>query len=136
MSKTMRVRISTPRGELVREQIVHLRFGSDDGWRGVLPGHEPARAALIEGPIALRDVAGEQRWIASEAGVVAIDRDEVRILTTWAIDASTLAELREAVELRDRARIEIEAEARALAHRHELATRRALIALERKVGLP
>ncbi len=136
---TLVVRVSTPRVELHRPAVLRLRFASDDGWRGVLPGHEPSRASLLEGPIALVEPAGPSeriRWLASEGGLITIDRREVLIATAWAVEADTLAELGEAVAARDRAREAIELEARALARRHELATRRALIALERKVVAP
>lgn len=139
MVASMRVRVSTPRIELVHDEVLRLRFASDDGWRGVLPGHEPSRATLVPGPIAyvVGDAAGERtRWLATEGGLIVIDRSEIWIATRWATEAEELDSLSEAVAERDRAREQIELEARARAHRHEVAARRALIALERKVAMP
>lgn len=135
---TMLVRVSTPRSELVHTRVLRLRFATDDGWRGVLPRHEPSRATLVPGPILLVVHEGgveRLRWLATEGGLIVIDAGEVLIATRWATEADTLDELAAAVRERDQAREQIEVEARALAQRHELATRRALVALERKVAM-
>jgi F0F1-type ATP synthase epsilon subunit len=156
--KTMRLTVSTPGRELELESLVALRFMAEDGWRGVLPGHEPARARIRGGPVRCvelpaegapaarpgapapdrleRALAGPVRWLATEGGVILIDRLELRILTRWAGTAESLARLRELVEARDRERERLEEQARTVATRHELATRRALVALERKISLP
>jgi F0F1-type ATP synthase epsilon subunit len=136
---TMTVRVSTPRHEQVHAQVLRLRFATDDGWRGVLPGHEPSRATLAPGPVALvldEREAERLRWVVTEGGLIVIDPREVVILTRWASEGDTLDELGAAVRERDQAREQIEQEARARAHRHEIATRRALAALERKVSMP
>lgn len=136
---TLAVRVSTPRLELLHTQVLRLRFATDDGWRGVLPGHEPSRATLAPGPVALvvHERGDERlRWLATEGGLIVIEAREVIIVTRWASEGDTLDELGEAVRERDAAREQIEVEARALAQRHELATRRALVALERKVSMP
>jgi len=135
-ARTMRARISTPAGELDLGPITALRLLAEDGWWGVLPGHEPARARVLDGPLRCTTSAGETRWLASEGGVAIIDRDQLRILTSWAVEADSLTELRARVEAREAERRRLEAEARTLAQRHELATRRALVALERKITLP
>nr|ACJ66830.1 ATP synthase F1 epsilon subunit [uncultured bacterium pSY1435] len=135
----MVVRVSTPRLERIHTDVARLRFATDDGWRGVLPGHEPSRTTLVPGPIALvtREQAGERlRWLATEGGLITIGSAEVVITTRWATHSDTLEQLSEAVRVRDRAREQVELEARELARRHELAVRRALIALQRKVARP
>ena len=134
--RAIRLRVSTPAGELELGPLVGLRFAAADGWRGVLPGHEPARARLREGPIRCLGPGERISWLASEGGVIDIDRFEVRITSSWAAQAETLAELRGLVDARDAERRRFEEEARSLAQRHEIATRRALTALERKVGSP
>jgi F0F1-type ATP synthase epsilon subunit len=138
-ARTIVLRVSTPRLELVHSDVVSLRFVTDDGWRGVLPGHEPSRATLLPGPLAwvVHDQSGDRfGWLATEGGLIVIDPTEVVIATRWATEADTLDELSEAVRVRDRVREQVEHEARELARRHELAVRRALIALERKVARP
>lgn len=128
--------VSTPDTELELDALASVRFLTHDGWRGLCPGHEPGRASLRNGPI--RCVKHDQsvRWLATEGGVMLIDRHELRVLTRWAVAADSLASLREQVEARDSARAHLETEARALARRHELATRRALMVLERKIVTP
>lgn len=153
---SLRLLISTPAGEEELPAVRALRFPAGDGLRGILPGHEPGRAMLREGPIRVVEAKadarprqltiapadreleheGPLRWLATEGGVVLIDRHTVRILTRWAAVADTLAGLRAQVEARDEERSRLEQEARILARRHELATRRALVALQRKVTQP
>jgi len=130
------VHVSTPASELELGPLISLRFLTVDGWRGIRPGHEPGRASLRRGPIRCAESETTIRWLATEGGLILIDRSELRILTRWAETADTLARLRELVEARDAERARLEDEARALGHRHEVATRRALMALERKVTRP
>ncbi|MFO7561485.1 MAG: hypothetical protein R6X02_02480 [Enhygromyxa sp.] len=132
----MTLRVSTPASELELGPLCSLRFATVDGWRGIRPGHEPARASVRKGPIRCAASETEVRWLATEGGLLLIDRHELRILTRWAEAADTLAQLRALVEARDAERARLEDEARALGHRHEVATRRALMALERKVTRP
>lgn len=133
------LRVSTPRLELSYASVLRLRFVTDDGWRGVLAGHEPSRATLASGPLAIvvRDDRGQHlRWLATEGGLIVIEPREVSIVTRWATEGATLEALSAAVYDRDQLRGQIELEARAKARRHEIATRRALAALERKVAMP
>lgn len=130
------LRVSTPARELEIGPLVSLRFATVDGWRGIRPGHEPGRASVRSGPIRCAVTDDSVRWLATEGGLILIDRHELRILTRWAETADTLAQLRGLVEVRDAERARLEDEARALGHRHEVATRRALMALERKVTRP
>jgi F0F1-type ATP synthase epsilon subunit len=136
--KGLTLRVSTPASELELGPLASLRFATVDGWRGIRPGHEPGRASLRKGPIrcAMAPDEAEVRWLATEGGLILIDRHELKILTRWAEAADTLVGLRELVEARDVERARLEDEARALGHRHEVATRRALMALERKVTRP
>jgi F0F1-type ATP synthase epsilon subunit len=125
--------VSTPHASLELDALASVRFLTHDGWRGLWPGHEPGRASLHKGPIRCVDRDQRVRWVATEGGVMLIDRRELRVLTRWAAVADTLGLLREQVEARDSERAHLETEARALARRHELATRRALMVLERKI---
>jgi F0F1-type ATP synthase epsilon subunit len=134
--RSLRLEVSTPSGTLSLGPLASLRFATHDGWRGVWPGHEPGRASLHGGPIRLASVDGEVRWLATEGGVILIERRRVRVLARWATTADTLTQLREQVEARDAERSRIEREAQAVGRRHEIATRRALMALERKVSAP
>ncbi|MBK8263238.1 MAG: hypothetical protein IPK80_18080 [Nannocystis sp.] len=127
--------LHTPEEELRIERVRRLRFETDDGHRGVLPGHEPALALLQEGPlhVVTEGERGEEieQHIAAEEGLVTIRQDEVHVVTRWAAQAPTLELLLAMVERRSAARRRIEDEARAFGHRHELALQRALLRLRR-----
>lgn len=130
----MEVSVSSPAFSQVFEQVVHLRFRASDGWRALRPGHAPARALLVEGVLVLRELAGGLVWIVCDAGLVRIERAAVRVLTRWAIVANTLADLREHVEALELERARVEAETRTLVQHHDIATQRALAALDRRGG--
>ena len=132
MTATTSVRISTPGWRDTLEGIARLRLEADDGARGVLPGHEPARVCLTAGAVEVVDLEGRSRFIATEGGLAWIDREAVTLVSTWATIADDLPALREAVLARRRTRARIEQQARATAHRHEVATRRALSALRKE----
>lgn len=133
MTATMRVMVSTPAEPIELGEVRHLRLEAPDGARGVLPGHEPARVSLLPGPMVFVDAQGEERYLATEGGIAVIDRDHVLLVCRWAAFAPDLDELRRQVARRRATRREAEHEARALAHRHEVATRRALAGLRREL---
>jgi F0F1-type ATP synthase epsilon subunit len=132
----MKLVVSTPDRTLELDPLVSVQFETHDGWRGIWPGHEPSRASLRTGPIRCASAGGAVQWVASEGGVMLIDRQVARVLTRWAAVADTLASLREQVEARELERTRLEQEARAISHRYEVATRRALMVLERKITAP
>jgi F0F1-type ATP synthase epsilon subunit len=128
----MRLEVVTPAGTLTCSGVTSLRFDAPDGARGVLPGHERARVVVEPGAI---DVVGAEgpRVLATEGGLATIDPALVRIVTPWAALAPDFAALQQLVTARSALRSEAETEARALAVRHEMATRRALASLRRQV---
>ncbi|MCB9715411.1 MAG: ATP synthase F1 subunit epsilon [Myxococcales bacterium] len=133
----MEILVSTPSGLETIEGIVRLRLEAPDGARGVLPGHERARVGFLPGPVVLvsEDESGEQeRYLATEGGVASIEPTRVLLVCRWAASATSLEQLRERVAARRATRTAAEQRARAIAHRHEMATRRALAGLRREVG--
>ena len=136
MTPTLTLRIVTPTAITVIEGVTQLRLGAPDGSRGVLPGHEPARLVVDPEPLEVtrgHDEAQTRSFVANEGGVVWVDRDAVTVVTRWATVADDLPGLLDTVRGREAMRREVEAEARAVAHGHELATQRALAALRREV---
>lgn len=136
MSRTMEVRISTPAGLEVEGGILRVRLEATDGARGVLPGHERARLCLVAGPIELWDHAGGRercRFVVTEGGVAEVEPEGITLVCRWAARAASLPALREQVQARRAERAAAEQEARAIAQRHETATRRALAGLRREV---
>jgi F-type H+-transporting ATPase subunit epsilon len=51
-----------------------------DGWLGVRPRHAPFQARLLAGDVVVR-AAGRERTLATLGGTIAVDGDEVTILT-------------------------------------------------------
>lgn len=136
MSRTMTVRVYTPAGLAVHTNVRRLRLEATDGARGVLPGHERARLTFVAGPIELVDEHDEEErshFLATEGGVARVGPDGVTLVCRWAAHADSLEGLREHVKARHVERAIAEQEARAVAHRHEVATRRALAGLRREV---
>lgn len=137
MSPTLTLRVLTPTTTTVIEDVTRLRLESPEGSRGVLPRHEPARLVLDPEPIeVVRHEGDEERrsFVATEGGLAWIDREEVIVVSRWAASAADLEALLDVVRGRESVRREAEAEARAVAHGHEVATQRALAALRREVS--
>ncbi|MEZ4448865.1 MAG: hypothetical protein R3B09_05230 [Nannocystaceae bacterium] len=130
--------MSTPAERRVIDGVTRLRFTTWDGQRGVLTGHEPARALVGEAAIELTIVdargGARERFLACEEGLAEIDPRGVEIAARWAAEAGTLGELRALVTDRARTRATIEAEAKALALRHEVALHEAMSRLVRRTG--
>jgi F0F1-type ATP synthase epsilon subunit len=133
----MTVQVCTPAGLTVLAGIRRLRLEASDGARGVLPGHERARLTFVGGPIELVDGPEENErlhYLATEGGVAQVEPAGVTLVCRWAAHAGSLPALREHVKARRAERAAAEQEARAVAHRHETATRRALAGLRREVS--
>ncbi|MEX1362272.1 MAG: ATP synthase F1 subunit epsilon [Nannocystaceae bacterium] len=133
----MQVLVSTPAGPYIVDDVIRLRLPAPDGARGVLPGHERARFGVLPGPLVLvcEGPDGEhEHYLATEGGVASVDPRRVLLVCRWAAAASTLDALREQVAARRATRATAEQRARTVAHRHEMATRRALAELRREVG--
>lgn len=114
--------------------VVSLRFEAPDGARGVQPGHEPALALLESGVARLRNGDDATTYLATDGGLVWIDRGDVRIVSRWIARAPSMEALVRLVQRRRQVRGRLEEHARRQAQRHEVATRRALAKLQREVG--
>lgn len=126
----MTLYLQSPAGCEVIREVTSVRFDAPDGARGVQPGHEPAVALLRQGMASYR-VGEALVYVASEGGMVWIDRDQVRLVSGWIAQAPTTSALVRLVQRRRQVRGRLEEHARRLAERHELATRRALARLSR-----
>jgi len=128
---TLRLHLCTPFGEEVVEGVTHLRLEAPDGARGVQPGHEPGLLNLRPGALTVR--AEAEFFVATEGGFAWIEPERVRVITRWAARAATFQELVELLETRAQRRSRLEGEVQAQLKRHEVATQRALIGLQREV---
>lgn len=137
-SRTMRLTIDTPTEERVLEGVTCVRLEAPDGHRGVQPGHETALAVVVPGVLHVRrQLEGglsEESFLACEGGLAWIEAREVRVVTSWAGGAKSLERVVQLLRARARRREQLEGSARALLERHEAATRRALLGLQRKVS--
>lgn len=132
---SLSLRISTPREETMIEGVLRLRFEAPDGFRGVLPGHEPATLILMPGVVRLvRGPEPAPYYLATEGGFIEIDRAALSLTTRWAMGGDELGALATMLRARGERRRSIDAEARRLAERHELAARKALARLQREVA--
>ena len=129
MMRVMQVHVVSPGWVETYSDVVHVRIEATDGARGFQAGHERALACLQPGPIELTSGDGARSFVATEGGVVSVDDDGLRVITPWATAAADLATLADAVRARRELRRTAEAEARALALRHEKAAQRALVSL-------
>jgi len=135
---TLRLVLNTPARHTTWDDVTLVRVLALDGHRGIQPGHEPAVLALQQGVVhvvRLHDGKPRERFLATEGGVAWIDPSQVVLTSRWIAEAShdldvILARLRGRAEERSLR----ENEARALLSRHETATRRALIDLQREVS--
>lgn len=126
--------IVTPGRVEVIEDVVRIRLDAPDGSRGVLSGHERSRVVLEPGPVEVVRDQEVTTFIATEGGVAWIEPRGVELVSTWATRAHDLASLAKMVARRAQFRRDVEAQARLVARRHELATQRALAGLRREVS--
>lgn len=133
MPRTLRVCVVSPADELVVEEVRHVRLDADDGARGVMPGHERATMVIERGLITVR-VGEVERYLVSEGGVAFVSPDEVHIVTSWAAQAETMQALVELVRHRAAGARALDERRHTVAHRHEVAVRRALHELLREVS--
>ena len=129
----MKLEVVTAARTFLVEAVASIRFDAPDGARGVLPGHEPARVVVEPGAVEFTLAGGERGVMATEGGLATIDPKQMSIATRWAAQADGIDRLRRTVAARAEFRAAAEVEARALAVRHEMATRRALASLRRQV---
>jgi len=125
--------LQSPAGADELEAVSSLRFEAPDGGRGVQPGHEPALALLTPGMASYRS-ADHTGYLATEGGLVWIDRARVRLVSRWIARAPSMEALLRLVQRRRERRDRLEDQARRQAEHHELATRRALSKLQREVS--
>ena len=134
--RCFRLVAESPTGVVELEHVASLRFGSGDGHRGVLRGHEPSCAVLRKGVVRIiQRVDGklEELFLATEGGLAWIERAEVRLVTRWATGPADLPELRRRLEAHVLELKQAEEDARTVVARHEVATQRALARLRREV---
>lgn len=134
MTRALRLEVDAPDGLRALEQVIALRLEAPDGALGVLPGHERAVLALLPGPLVARRASGEEVFVATEGGLAWVEPALVRVVTSWAAQASSLPRLQRLSERRARLRRLTEDRLRTRLAAHDAALRRVLAGLEREVA--
>lgn len=83
----MIVEVVTPSAVVWRGNSQSVRFPSQDGEMGILPGHAPVVALVSEGNVSIATDEGEKVWKVS-GGFATVDSDRVSVLVDEASEAS------------------------------------------------
>jgi len=105
MGETIRLKVVTPSGSRLDEEVASVTARSEVGEFCVLPAHRPILAALRAGRLLVQDTGGETRAYAIDRGFFEGGPDHVNVITS---DFATMEQLvpdeieREATDLRER----------------------------------
>jgi F-type H+-transporting ATPase subunit epsilon len=73
-------------------QATSIVAKTPEGEIGILPGHEPVLALLVEGPLRIEATDGSKMLVAVHGGFFSVDSDKVNVITE-------VAELAEDIDL-------------------------------------
>jgi F-type H+-transporting ATPase subunit epsilon len=96
----MRLKLLLPTEILVDQPVSRVRGESAYGVFVVLPRHIDFATLLEPGPLSFETPAGEEQFLAVDAGILVKHGDEVRVATGNAVGGDALSELRDVVENR------------------------------------
>jgi len=111
--RSLTLKVFTPSGLTITEQVYHVKAEDSSGFFGILPGHVPFLTPLVPGVITFRRDDGEERFIAIDSGLLVAEGDVVRIAVREALEGDDLISLRDQILAKAAARKEQEARARA-----------------------
>lgn len=125
----MNLKLITMLGVKIDQEVYELIIPTSTGEIAVFPGHEALVTLAVPGVIAVRyskgDIDSKMDFFAISGGVVEISQQMIRVLVDEAdhgediIEAESKAALARAVEMRDKAKDQVELEkAHALVDRH------------------
>jgi F-type H+-transporting ATPase subunit epsilon len=110
----MRFELLTLTGAKFKGEAREVALATTVGQVAILPHHEAFRAIAAAGPVAVTTEGGEAEWFAIFGGILEVEEGMVRLLADEAehadglMDEQILAALREAEEMRARAKSEPE----------------------------
>lgn len=114
----MQLQLITLLGVKIDQDVYELIIPTAAGEIGVFPGHEPLVSIAVPGAIAVRykkgDADSKLEYFAISGGVVEISQTKVRVLVDEAdhgddiIESESKAALARAMELRDKAKDQVE----------------------------
>jgi F-type H+-transporting ATPase subunit epsilon len=102
MPKTIQLEVLTPDETILNTDVEAIRVQLSDGWWGILPGHAPFLAHIVNGIMIYRR-QGDTRYVALYQGTVKVQRrskkpDRVLVLTAAAEEGEDLAGAEKALE--------------------------------------
>lgn len=97
MSRPMRLKLLLPREILIDEPVLKVRVEAGEGALTLLPRHIDYVTALTPGLLSYVDLAGDETFLAVDAGILVKCRDEVFVSTRNAVRGPDLGSLRETV---------------------------------------
>ncbi|MDD2233399.1 MAG: F0F1 ATP synthase subunit epsilon [Desulfitobacteriaceae bacterium] len=125
MANTFELRVVTPEGEVLQEDVEFVLVPGEDGELGFLPNHAPLIAGINTGVLRY-NVNGGKKKIALSGGFVEVADNQATILADTA-EKGEMIDLDRAIAAKDRAekRLSLKAEETDI-KRAEFALRRAL----------
>jgi F-type H+-transporting ATPase subunit epsilon len=77
---TLKVAVVSAERELWSGEAKNVVAKTPEGEIGILPGHEPVLALLVEGPVRIEEVDGRKLLVAVHGGFFSVDSDNVNVL--------------------------------------------------------
>jgi F-type H+-transporting ATPase subunit epsilon len=93
----MRLKLLLPREILIDEPALRIRVEAGEGSMTLLPRHIDYVTALVPGLLSFVNAAGDEEFLAVDAGILVKCRDVVFVSTRNAIRGPDLGSLRETV---------------------------------------
>ncbi len=128
----MRLKILLPTEVLLEEEVAKITAEAENGFFTLLPRHIDFVTALVPSIFAYVTIAGEERFLALDQGILVKKGKTVQVSATRAVRGESLEKLREAVEIKLRQLGENEKKARAVLARLEADTLRRFNQLRRE----
>lgn len=94
----MRAKVITPTEIVLDQRVRKINAEAANGSFAMLPRHIDFVTALVPGILIIADEHGEEQYLAIDEGMLVKYGDEVRIVTSRAVQGSSLAELQQVVE--------------------------------------
>jgi F-type H+-transporting ATPase subunit epsilon len=90
MAESLLLKVVTPEGSLLDEEVATFTGRSDLGEFCILPQHRPFLASLVAGRMLIEHVNGEKKSYALDKGFLEAGLDHVNVITERCIPAEDL----------------------------------------------
>jgi F-type H+-transporting ATPase subunit epsilon len=93
---SLELEILVPEGVVLCQRVGGLQAADASGRFGVRPGHEAFITLLAPCVLTFRDETGQERYAASDGGVLLLERDHATVVTREAVVSERLEEVADA----------------------------------------